>query len=255
MKKILTLFFIFSSIVSKADQLAWVSLEQAKIATEYLISQEEIISWCACCNDDKMFLINIQSSYYKKVEGQENFYEVFIYGKDIYGNEINKSFDLAYLHCKKNNLAVCLGVALGFECKPCTPNFKWPFDKIDNNKVEITESTIDDDGFQYVTTSKEGSNYSILIEKSEFNTTEIWVKNSVPLKTKKNSKGKLIKIGGGYVMTYMAINCEDKEFNIEEKVSYNSKGEVINSDKFGSYGNKIVPGSVMSAIYKFVCNN
>ena len=132
---------------------------------------------------------------------------------------------------------------------------KYEFDKIDNNKVEITESTIDDDGFQYVTTSKEGSNYSILIEKSKFNTTEIWVKNSVPLKTKKNSKGKLIKIGGGYVMTYMAINCENKEFNVEEKVSYNSKGEVINSDKFGSYGNKIVPGSVMSAIYKFVCNN
>lgn len=250
MKNFFTLLFILVSFISKADQLSYVTLQQAKIATAFLLNEEEIISWCACCTDEEKNLITIQSSYYKKVEDSDEYYQVFIYGKDQNGKEVNEAFDLAYLHYNKNGKAVCLGIGLGFECDPCTPVFKWPYN---SNKSVTYENETDSDGFKYVAKSKDGSIYSVIIEKTTYGNTEIWVKNTIPLKTIKNSKGKLVKSGGGHVLTYMVVNCDDKEFTIEEKVIYNSKGDVVKSDKIGSFNNKIVPGSVMSAIYSNIC--
>lgn len=251
MKNIFTLLFILVSVITKADQLSYLTLQEAKIATEFLIYEKEIISWCACCSNEKMNLITIQSSYYKKVEDSEDYYQVFIYGKDTSGAEINEPFDLAYLHYNKNGTAVCLGIGLGFKCDPCTPVFKWPYDN--SNETETYESDIDSEGFKYVADSKDGSIYSVLIEKRTFNNTEIWVKNTIPIKSVKNSKGKVVKSGGGHALTYMVINCNDKEYTIEEKVTYNSKGDVLKSEKIMSFNNRIVPGSVMSAIYSKVC--
>jgi len=251
MKKIFTLFFVLMSIMSKADQLSYLTLQQATIATKFLSKEDKIISWCACCEDDPMNLITIQSSYYKKVEDSDEYYQVFIKGKDMYGTEINEPFDLAYLHFNKDEMAVCLGIGLGFKCDPCTQIFEWPFGN--SKKSEKHENVIDQYGFEYVTKSKDGSIYSIIVDKNNNDNTAVWVRNTIPLETLKKSRRKLIKTGGGHSLAYIIFNCSEKVFSIEELLTYNNHGELVKADKTITPNIKIVPGSIMFAIYSRVC--
>ena len=259
MKTCLTFILMLVSLLSKADQLAWVTREQAKEATDFLLTQSEVVFWCACCEKGDKTLIKISNAYFKPVTAHPEYFEVFILGMDSDNKSRNESFDLAYLHYQENGMAVCLATGLGFECDPCTQPFKWPFG---NAKATPTSGymtgsyspSTDKEGFEYVGTATDGSRYSVLVEKDNSYSTEVWVKSTNPLKTIKNSKGKFVKVGGGHTLTYMTANCEEREFNTEQRVVYNSKGEVTKTDKMGSFGNKVVPGSIMAAIFLHICN-
>lgn len=112
-----------------------------------------------------------------------------------------------------------------------------------------------DEAFSYAASGTDGADYFVLIEKVSDSSKEVWVKKSNPTKTVKTKKGKYIKTGGGHSMTFFIINCSEKKYDIKERIVYDRYGKVTSNDDFPVYENRIVPGSVMSGIYNFVCNN
>jgi hypothetical protein len=127
MKTILCLsFFLLTSYFVKADQLAWLNLEQAEITVNYIKEHgiKQAIFWCACCDNDQPRKIDVNNVYFRSTDA--GFYEVVIEGTDEKGNMINEAVDLAYVHIPSRKKAYCLGKKLGFECSPCTTPFLWP---------------------------------------------------------------------------------------------------------------------------------
>jgi len=118
------IFFCAETLKTQADQLAYLSKQQAEKAVAFLRKQETIMDWCACCDNGKKTIIELSKVYYQ-FTGYEGYFEIMIEGKDAYGNELKQLIDLAYIHYKKGNKAYCVGRALGFKCDPCTNAFSW----------------------------------------------------------------------------------------------------------------------------------
>jgi len=112
-----------------------------------------------------------------------------------------------------------------------------------------------DEDFEYAAKDVNGSEYYVYIEKVNYSTKDVWIKVTKPLKTIKNKKGKYVKTGGGYTLTFMTINCDERKFDIMESHTYDKNGNVISNDDFPSYNNKVVPGSVMSGVFSFTCTD
>lgn len=112
-----------------------------------------------------------------------------------------------------------------------------------------------DDDFNYAASDNKGNDYYVYIEKVNYSTKEIWIKKTDPIKTIKNKKGKYVKTGGGYTLSFLIVNCSDKEYDSKQTIKYNKSGDVVDSNDFPSYSNKVVPGSVMSGIFDFVCTD
>lgn len=133
MKKIIFAFiFTFAIQFAYADQLAWISKEQAEKAVAFLKKYKQVMLYCACCNiEDPKTIVDIKDVYFRHPkmgnEEQTDVWEVVIKGKTADGKEIETEVDLAYIHVKKGNKAVCLGKELAFECDPCVVpfDFKW----------------------------------------------------------------------------------------------------------------------------------
>ena len=126
MKKIILFALLIAfSKVSFADQLAYISREQAEETVTYFEDKDikHVVLWCACCEYDPKVKVTISRIYYKYT-GHEKYYEVHIAGKTSGGKSIDEAVDLAYVHIKKNGKWYCLGKELGFECNPCTKPFK-----------------------------------------------------------------------------------------------------------------------------------
>ena len=109
-----------------ADQLAYVTEAQAKIAVKYLTDNKvtEVIAWCACCEGETKTKVQVTKVSYRYT-GYEKFYEVVIEGTTSEGKKFNEAVDLAYVHIKVGKRAKCFGKLLKFECDPCTPSFKF----------------------------------------------------------------------------------------------------------------------------------
>jgi hypothetical protein len=128
MKKLVCILIIMLiSYLAKADQLAWISKDQAEQTIQYFNEYgiNKAILWCACCDGDKQRKIEITKIYYKYT-GTDEYYEVVIEGTDEKGATVNEAVDLAYVHIQSGLKANCLGKELGFECSPCTVPFSWP---------------------------------------------------------------------------------------------------------------------------------
>lgn len=126
-KLLLVLAMLFSFNFAFADQLAWITLEQAQKAVEILSKEKQVIDWCACCEDgsSEKILVNLKGVRYEEVTGY-SLYKVIISGIDSNGNDVEKAVDLAYIHIKgKDNKAHCVGTMISKECDPCTKPFKW----------------------------------------------------------------------------------------------------------------------------------
>jgi hypothetical protein len=53
----------------------------------------------------------------------------------------------------------------------------------------------------------------------------------------------------------MNIKCGDSTYDLGESITYYENGNVKSNIDMSSYENRVVPGSVMSAIYDFVCSD
>ncbi len=133
MKKLSYIFLIvtlslLNITITKADQLAWITKEQADLAVKFLKTQKEVILFCGCCNSDPKQKVKIMSvsSRHPVMGGEvdEEYYEVVIKAK-VNGKVVEIALDLAYVHIKKAEKAYCLGKELNFECDPCTEPFNW----------------------------------------------------------------------------------------------------------------------------------
>ncbi len=126
MKKVFIVLLLFISVkFIYADQLAWITKDQAEQTVQYFKDNdiEQVVLWCACCDNDRKLLVEISRIYYKPVEGQQ-YYEIFIEGTLKTGGGYKQAVDLAYVHIKKGSKWKCVGTVMGFECDPCTKPFK-----------------------------------------------------------------------------------------------------------------------------------
>ncbi len=130
MKKLLTLSFLFFALFfAKADQLAYLTLDQATKAVNYLQKQDHVIMWCACCDDDAQIYVRIAKVYYQRVaDTKEPYYEVIIEGTNANGEFVNEAVDLAYVHAQSGSKYKSVGKLLKFKCDPCTKPFEWQGD-------------------------------------------------------------------------------------------------------------------------------
>jgi hypothetical protein len=124
MKKLLSiLFFTFITNVVMADQLAYLTYEQAEEAVEFLQNEERVVLWCACCDDDLPYDVFIESVRIESVG--DGYYEIILTGSTLEGESIETSLDLAYVHVLLEGEAYCFGTLMGYECDPCTEVFLW----------------------------------------------------------------------------------------------------------------------------------
>jgi len=114
-----------AAAISKADQLAYITKEQAKAATEFIKQQAEVVLWCACCDNDGVRVMQVTNVYYKYTD-VESFYQVVLVGSDYMDTTAEFELDLAYVHYRDGDMAYNVGKALGLSCDPCTNPFEWP---------------------------------------------------------------------------------------------------------------------------------
>jgi hypothetical protein len=124
MKKILFLFFLSLCAALHADQLEWISLEQAKKAKTFLETQQEIIEYRACDDNPSYKTLKINQVEYRYT-GTENYYQIYLLGKNEEEKDEEWATDLAYLYFKEKESAQNVGKYLNFECDPCTEPFEW----------------------------------------------------------------------------------------------------------------------------------
>ena len=117
------LVLLFSVTVVKADGVPTLSKADAEIAVEFLEEQQEIILFCACCDDaelTKVFLSWVHTEPNKE-DGQ---YQLMIEGTDINSKPIKETVDVTQLFFIVGNKAYSVSQALGLNADPCTGPFK-----------------------------------------------------------------------------------------------------------------------------------
>lgn len=121
--------------------------------------------------------------------------------------------------------------------------------------ISSSKSFSQNDDFQYVTSTKDGTGIYLYFEKDNDGIQEFWLKVINPIKTVKNKKGKLIKTGGDSSVQFYKLNCPEKRYSTSDGVIYDRDGKVIQKIYIDSYDDKIIPGTVLSAVYRYVCES
>ncbi|MBZ0202390.1 MAG: hypothetical protein IT281_05355 [Ignavibacteria bacterium] len=127
MRKFLIVVVLLLAVkIAHADQLQWITKDQAAETKAYFWDNEikQVILWCACCDNDMKMLVNVEYVGYKPAS-DPNYYEFFITGTTFDGKKIDQEVDLAYVHILRGSKWRCLGKELKFECDPCTKPFKF----------------------------------------------------------------------------------------------------------------------------------
>ena len=129
MKKTILLFILVCSLSSNAsaDQLAYITREQAEKGAAFLKTQNEVLIFCGCCDSDPKVYLKI-SGVSVRYTGYQDYYQIRLSGVDRKGKSITLDIDLAYTHINVNGKALCAGKLLNFECDPCVADMPWEGD-------------------------------------------------------------------------------------------------------------------------------
>jgi hypothetical protein len=126
MKNLIITFILLISLnyTASADQLAYITKDQAEKGAAFLRLEKEVLLFCGCCdNDRKVYLkvtgITVQHTGYK------DYWEIIISGTNRNGENMVVEADLAYVHVNRNGKAQCAGRILNLECDPCVAEFSW----------------------------------------------------------------------------------------------------------------------------------
>lgn len=117
----LSLALMFCISTAQADQLIYLTEEQANTAQAYLSEEAAVILWCGCCEEEEPRGVVIESVEVQATE--DGYFMVVINGIDHNGEEVSEAVDLAYVHVVIENTAYCLGQVLEYECDPCIEPF------------------------------------------------------------------------------------------------------------------------------------
>jgi hypothetical protein len=119
MRKLLFLLsFLFIYCFSFADQLAYISKEEAEKASEFIQTQKAIYLFCGCCENERGLLIK-PTKVYAKFTNYENYYEVIVEYLDKNGETQTVALDLAYTWYKEKRKFYTVGKKLKLEHDPC----------------------------------------------------------------------------------------------------------------------------------------
>lgn len=154
-----TLFVLASKELKAQCQLCYLNAEQSQKAITYLNRCKEIVLYSACERGDIARRVRITKAYAKKAD-RKGYFTTWIEGVTVAifdispGNgsvqnyttmntKIDEEVDLAYLHTRNTARldettgriiwdSACLGIFLGFDCKPCTDPFDYPSQPLKN---------------------------------------------------------------------------------------------------------------------------
>ena len=106
-----------------ADQLAYLSKEDAEKAAE-LIQGKKVILFCGCCTGDqpikvKVLKVEVRYTNYK------DFYDIYITYKNENGDLTTEPIDLAYTWVKLKKKSQTVGKVLGLKHDPCSEAINW----------------------------------------------------------------------------------------------------------------------------------
>ena len=114
-----------------------------------------------------------------------------------------------------------------------------------------------EDGFEYIGDSDDGTKYFVKIEKMNFNSKDTWLKWVEPTKTVKNKKGKYIKRGGGHTLIAIKFYCEDRKYESTDCYVYDRNGNLkshIDMSAFrDKYEERVIPGTHIESVFNYVC--
>lgn len=116
---VLVLFLLGFTTFAKADQLAYISKEEAEKAAEFIRSQKFIYLFCGCCENDtpkKIKPVSVEVRY----TNYDNYYEVVVTYAGENGTQ-TEELDLAYTWVKKRKKMSTVGTMLNMSHDPCNP--------------------------------------------------------------------------------------------------------------------------------------
>jgi len=123
-KLILLLSVIISSHQLFADQLAYLSKENAEKAVTYILKHKKVINYCGCCSDGDPLKVKVIKAE-ARFTNYENYYEVYITYKDEKKQPKEIPVDLAYLWTKYKGNVVTVGKVLHLEHDSCVDTINW----------------------------------------------------------------------------------------------------------------------------------
>jgi hypothetical protein len=125
MKQFILLLSIFiSSHHLFADQLAYLSKENAEKGVAYLLKHKKVIIFCGCCEGVIPLKVKIIKAE-AKFTNYENYYEIYITYKNPQKTITTLPVDLAYLWTKYKGKIMTIGQILNLEHDPCVETIDW----------------------------------------------------------------------------------------------------------------------------------
>jgi len=114
MKKfLLSCCFVFTALISLADQLEYISKEAAIQAAEAIQKARVVYSYCGCCDYEKPIKLKVEKIIVRPT-GYEDYYQVYVV---VDGTEI--PLDLAYAWMKVEKSWKTVGEVVGLDHDPC----------------------------------------------------------------------------------------------------------------------------------------
>ena len=119
MKKIfITIFTIFISLSSTADQLTCLTEASANNGSQIINDQEYLVLFCGCCDNNDVEMVKVLSSNVIK----DCDYQVVLRYETVDGKIKSKSIDLAYVWMEDpndSNKGITIANYLNLEHDPC----------------------------------------------------------------------------------------------------------------------------------------
>lgn len=134
MKKILTLLFLAISMLSFADQLAYISKIDADRAVSKIEKMKSIYLFCGCCSLVKPVKIKPTKVYAVFTE-YEQYWEVYVQYIDEDGNTHDEPLDLAYVWKKSIFKYKTIGSLLDLEHDYCVKPKDWNNPKMQEKDI------------------------------------------------------------------------------------------------------------------------
>jgi len=120
MKTIFVAFlFLTLGFFAKADQLQWLSKEDAENAQTVIEELGMVYLYCGCCDSDVPVLaavVDMTLNY----TGTDDYYEIELTYVDVTGEVLTTTLDLAYVWTITEGQKETVGSLIGLEHDPCS---------------------------------------------------------------------------------------------------------------------------------------
>lgn len=97
--------------------------------------------------------------------------------------------------------------------------------------------------------------YSVKFDSKNSFGIRFWIKSSYKYKKVKNKKGVWVEYKNeNHTMTFVNIDCSNREYEILKVLNYDEKGKIVNSIDGNGLTEYIVPDSNMETFSSIICN-